>query len=119
MLKEGENRIYVNCGRYVANLFKICNINDMKFEWDESKSSANKVKHGIDFEAAKAMWLDEDRIEVHAPHPIEKRSIIISTIQGKLWTAVYTVRSDKVRIISVRRSREKEAMLYEKENTGR
>lgn len=90
----------------------------MKFEWDKVKSDTNKVKHGIDFETAKGLWLDEDRVEIHAQYPIEKRSIIISKLHGKLWTAVYTMRSDTVRIISVRRSREKEVVLYENKNAG-
>ncbi len=99
-------------------MYKICNIIDMKFEWDDAKSAANKIKHGIDFETAKALWLDKDMVEIHAPHPVENRSIIISRLHGKLWTAVYTMRHDTVRIISARRSREKEARLYEKENVG-
>lgn len=36
----------------------------MEFEFDEAKSQANKVKHGIDFVAAQALWDDPDRIEV-------------------------------------------------------
>ena len=90
----------------------------MKFEWDVSKSSSNRLKHGIDFETARGLWLDESRIEIQAPHPIENRHIIIGKLQGKLWTAVYTIREGAIRIISVRRSREKEAKLYEKENAG-
>jgi hypothetical protein len=31
----------------------------MKFEWDEDKSRINKAKHGIDFETARNLWLDE------------------------------------------------------------
>jgi len=90
----------------------------MKFVWDLDKSAANLVKHGIDFETAKNIWLDENRVEIHAPHPIENRSIIIGKFHGKLWTAVCTMRSDVIRIISVRRSRKKESNLYEKEKTG-
>jgi uncharacterized DUF497 family protein len=90
----------------------------MRFEWDVAKNNVNRVKHGIDFETAQDLWLDESRIEIQAPHPIENRRIIIGKLQGKLWTAVYTMRDDAIRIISVRRSREKEAKLYEKENTG-
>lgn len=41
--------------------------NIMKFEWDTDKSSSNKTKHGIDFEAAKELWLDENRIDIHVP----------------------------------------------------
>ncbi|OGW53428.1 MAG: toxin [Nitrospirae bacterium RBG_13_43_8] len=90
----------------------------MRFEWDAAKSDANRLKHGIDFKIAKGLWLDKNRIEIQAPHPIENRSIIIGKLQGKLWTAVYTMRGDAIRIISVRCSREKETKLYEKENTG-
>jgi len=90
----------------------------MRFEWDVAKNNVNRVKHGIDFETAKGLWLDKNRIEIQTPHPIENRHIIIGELQGKLWTAIYTVRGDAVRIISVRRSRKKEARLYEKENTG-
>jgi uncharacterized DUF497 family protein len=76
----------------------------MRFEWDVAKNSVNRVKHGIDFEIANGLWLDENRIEIQAPHPIENRRIIIGKLQGKLWTAVYTIRGDAIRIISVRRS---------------
>ncbi|MFA4829768.1 MAG: BrnT family toxin [Thermodesulfovibrionales bacterium] len=90
----------------------------MKFEWDDVKSRANREKHGIDFETARELWLDEDRVEIEAPHPVEKRNIIIAKLQGKLWTAVYTMRSNAVRIISVRRSQEKEEKLYGKAKAG-
>ena len=41
----------------------------MKFEYDPAKSAANKAKHGLDFEEAKALWKDENLLEVpvHAP----------------------------------------------------
>lgn len=90
----------------------------MKFEWDASKNKTNAKKHGIDFETAKGLWLDVDRIEIIAPHPVENRQIIISKLQGKLWTAVYTMRCNAIRIISVRRSGKKEVELYEKENAS-
>lgn len=89
----------------------------MKFEWDTAKSHTNRLKHGIDFETAKDIWLDDDRIEINAPHPVENRSIVIGKLHKKLWTAVYTLRGETIRIISVRHSRQKEAELYEKEKT--
>jgi uncharacterized DUF497 family protein len=91
----------------------------MKFDWDARKSVANKCKHGIDFETARALWLDENRIEIEAPHPVEERRILIGRLQKKLWTAVYTIRGGStVRLISVRRSRDKEVALYEKGKIG-
>jgi hypothetical protein len=90
----------------------------VKFEWDEDKSRINKAKHGIDFETARDLWLDENRIEIHAPHPLEDRMIVIGKREDKLWSAVYTMRDDAIRIISVRRPRKREASLYEKERIG-
>jgi uncharacterized DUF497 family protein len=55
----------------------------MKFGWDEEKSRTNQDKHGIDFETAKNLWLDEDRVEIHAPHPMEDRRIIIAKYHDK------------------------------------
>lgn len=99
-------------------MYKICIIDYMKFERDANKSSANRTKHGIDFETAKNIWLDENRVEIHAPYPLEDRSIIIGKHHNKLWAAVYTVRGDAIRIISVRHARKKEEELYDKEKAG-
>jgi len=90
----------------------------MKFEWDRVKNAKNTSKHGIDFNTAKGLWDDKNRIEIHAPHPVENRWIIIGRIKDRLWTAIYTMRAEIIRIISVRRSREKEAALYEDQNKG-
>jgi len=90
----------------------------MKFEWDKEKSRINQDKHGVDFETARNLWLDEDQIEIYAPHPIEDRRIIIAKYRNKLWTAIYTMRDDTIRIISVRRARKREVNLYEKKKIG-
>jgi uncharacterized protein len=90
----------------------------MTFEWDAQKSLVNKKKHGVDFETTKALWLDESRIEVEIAFPDEKRWALIASMQGKTWTAIYTVRNEAIRIISVRRARAKETKLYEEKATG-
>jgi uncharacterized DUF497 family protein len=92
--------------------------NDMKFEWDPDKSVSNEAKHGIDFSSAQNLWEDENRIEIHAPYPLEDRIVLIARYAEKLWAAVYTLRGDAIRIISVRRARKREVNLYEKENAG-
>jgi uncharacterized DUF497 family protein len=86
----------------------------MKFEWDDNKSLLNKSKHGIDFNIAREMWKDENRVEIQAPYPLEERNVLIANVDNKLWTAIFTYRGDDIRIISVRRSRKKETRLYEK-----
>ena len=82
------------------------------FEFDERKSRLNKLKHGIDFVEAQAVWLDVALTELRARSGIEPRFIVIGRIGGKHWTAVVTDRGDTVRLISVRRSRAKEVETY-------
>ena len=91
----------------------------MKFEWDEEKSQTNKAKHGIDFDTAKALWDDPNRVEIQTSYPLENRAVLIGKIDKKLWTAIFTRRGNATRIISVRQARKHEAKLYgEKEKSG-
>lgn len=84
-----------------------------QFEFDERKSRANLDKHGIDFVDAQALWNDPLMIEVPARTTDEIRSLVIGMIAGKHWSAVITPRGDRIRIISVRRSRKEEIAIYE------
>ena len=85
----------------------------MNFEFDNHKSRANKTKHGIDFVAAQALWDDPDLLEILALTEEEPRNIMIGKINDQHWSAVITHRQDRIRIISVRRSRKEERELYE------
>ncbi len=83
------------------------------FEFDEAKSQSNLEKHGIDFVEAQQLWDDPDLLEIPAKTSDEPRFLIVGMIAGKHWSGVVTYRGDKIRIISVRRSRTEEVALYE------
>ena len=85
----------------------------MNFEFDQEKSLSNRHKHGISFEEAQMLWNDPDLLEILAKNIDEPRTLVIGKIQGKHWSAIVTNRPPNIRIISVRRSREKEIELYE------
>jgi uncharacterized DUF497 family protein len=85
----------------------------MEFDYDPEKSAANKVKHGIDFDEAQALWVDPAYLEIPAKTQGEARFLIIGVIDHKHWSAVVTYREKTVRLISVRRSRKEEIQLYE------
>ena len=85
----------------------------MNFEYDPRKSLSNYEKHGIDFDQAQAIWNDEAYIEIPAKTSDEPRWLVIGKIHEKYWSAVITYRSENIRIISVRRSRDEEIELYE------
>ena len=87
----------------------------MKFEYDTVKSVANRSKHGIDFDEVQALWDDPYLIEAPANVTDEQRFLAVGMIGAGHWTAVYTYRNERVRIISVRRSRKQEIEHYEGE----
>ena len=83
------------------------------FEFDTNKSQSNLKKHGIDFIVAQQLWNDPCLLEIPAITVDEPRSLVVGMIDGKHWSSVITYRDGKIRIISVRRSRQEEAKLYE------
>jgi len=83
------------------------------FEFDDRKSRANLSKHGINFLDAQLLWNDPNLLEIPAKTEDEARYLVIGKIDGKLWSAVITYRGTNIRLISVRRSRNEEAILYE------
>jgi uncharacterized DUF497 family protein len=85
----------------------------MEFEFDPAKSAANKAKHGIDFVEAQALWVDDGLVDAPVPSRDEPRFLVIGRLGGKFWTAVCTLRGERVRIISVRRARKEEIGYYE------
>ncbi|RLD42738.1 MAG: BrnT family toxin [Bacteroidetes bacterium] len=85
----------------------------LMFEFDEQKSKTNKDKHGIDFKEAQVLWDEDNRIMIPAKNLDEVRFLLIAKKDDKHWSAIFTIRNKKVRIISVRRSRPKEIRIYE------
>ena len=85
----------------------------MEFEFDFKKSEANKKKHGIDFIEAQALWEDPDLIEIPVKTSDELRFLVMGCISDKHWSGVITYREEKIRIISMRRSRPEEVYIYE------
>lgn len=84
----------------------------MDFEYDPGKSRSNLRKHGIDFAGAQALWDDPRALVVAARSIDEERFAIIAEFHGKIWTGIFTVRGSRIRIFSVRRSRDEEEEKY-------
>jgi uncharacterized DUF497 family protein len=85
----------------------------VEFEFDPAKSAANQTKHGLDFVQAQELWEDTMRIEVPARTEGESRWLVVGRIGGQHFSAVVTYREERIRIISVRRSRAEEVAIYE------
>lgn len=84
----------------------------IEFEYDPEKSKINKIKHGIDFETAQYPWRDPSRVQIQARSETEPRFALSAIYDKKVWTAFFTMRTDRIRLISVRRARKGEGKLY-------
>ncbi len=84
----------------------------MIFEYDHKKSQINKLKHGLDFDEVQDLWDDDRRLIIPANFRGEAR---FAAIGGAVWTAIFTMRGEAVRLISCRRARKEEVALYEQE----
>lgn len=83
------------------------------FKFDKRKSQINLKKHGIAFDQAQALWLDPSAVEIQAKTDDEIRFLVIGRIKGKHWSASVTLEGGRIRILSVRRSRAEEVLIYE------
>lgn len=86
----------------------------MEFEWDEKKAVANFRKHGVLFPYATSVFLDESRIEWLDDHEGygESRFVTVGIINGREMAVVYTVRDNKIRMISARKADQDEIEDY-------
>jgi len=83
----------------------------MEFEYNTNKSAANKKKHGVTFEEAKVLWAG-DNVILPAITKGEQRYMIIGKIGPNLYSCIFTTRREEIRIISCRRTRDKERRIY-------
>jgi uncharacterized DUF497 family protein len=92
-------------------------MSDIRFEWDERKNHENKRKHGVSFEEAQTVFLDENAIRYYDPdHSEDEDRFIMLGISFRLRILLvcHCFRSDEkvIRIVSARKANKKEAEAY-------
>lgn len=90
------------------------------FEWDEA-NIAHIARHGVRPKEAEEVFFDKNNVQdKDIEHSIaEERFLIIGkTKKGRLLYQTFTVRGNKIRVISSRDINKKEVQIYEKETSG-
>lgn len=92
-------------------------MNDLRFEWDEAKSRRNVRKHGVSFEEARAVFLDDHAIRFYDPdHSHDEDRFLMLGMSFKLRILVvchcYKENDSTIRIISARKATRHEATQY-------
>lgn len=92
----------------------------MKIEFDPIKNTINQGKHGVSL--AMAEFLDWETAVIRIDNRFdygETRFIGLSPLDGRIYSVVYTDREDVKRIISLRKSNNKEVNEYVSYNERR
>ena len=87
----------------------------MAFEFDSAKDEANRFKHGLRLAFGKRVFDDPTHTVIPSFRHIdgENRYKAVGRVDGKLYTAVYVIRDENTRLISVRRSNASEQRDYD------
>jgi len=86
------------------------------FEWDRRKDSANRRKHGVEFEEATTVFDDPLSMTIPDPdHASDEARFLIVGLSGQrnLLVVVHTVRGEQIRLISDRPATKHERRRYE------
>jgi len=92
-------------------------MSDIHFEWDEAKNRQNQRKHGVSFEEAQTVFLDEHAIRYFDPdHSADEDRFLMLGMSLKLRVLVvchcYRAHDSLIRIISARKANKKEQAAY-------
>ena len=91
---------------------------DENFEWDDDKAARNWRVHAVTFEMAREVFRDAFAIEWEdsGQDLREPRYSMIGMVQGRLLFVGYTMRCEKIRIITARKAEPYERRRYHDEN---
>lgn len=92
-------------------------MSELRFEWDHAKAVANERKHGVSFEEAQTIFLDEHAVLIDDPdHSRDEQRFLLIGLSARLRTLTvahcFRKADDVIRIISARKSTRKERGTY-------
>jgi uncharacterized DUF497 family protein len=90
----------------------------LRFEWDAPKAAANLRKHGVSFEEARTVFLDENALlRPDEDHSGDEDRFVLLGVSGRLRTLVvchcYRQEDAVIRLISARKASSDERRQYD------
>ena len=90
---------------------------DIRFEWDEAKNRQNRRKHGLSFEEAQTVFLDENAIlffDLDRSQDEDRFIMLGMSFRLRVLVVCHCYRKDEavIRIISARKADKREATEY-------
>jgi uncharacterized DUF497 family protein len=93
-------------------------VSELRFEWDGRKAATNRRKHGVSFDEARTVFLDEDALRIPDPeHSEEEGRFVMLGVSARLRVLVvcrcYRQNDEVIRIISARKADHRERRQYD------
>ena len=89
------------------------------FTWDINKNKANLKKHGVSFEKARSVFIDQNAIEFYdVDHSVDEERFLMLGVSYKFrillvsYTTIKRNSSITIRIISARKATKSEQINY-------
>ena len=85
------------------------------FDWDSGNIEKNLIKHGIGCQEAEEIFLDTNSLHTEDKKHSSKEERLIrigKSFLGKVLIVIYTIRNNRIRIISVRDTNKNEMRKY-------
>lgn len=83
-------------------------------EWDDAKAAQNKRRHGVSFALAERFPFETalEALDSESDHYGEDRFLAIGKIERTFYALCYTLRGEKIRVISLRKATAEERRRY-------
>jgi hypothetical protein len=89
------------------------------FNWDKANKEKNMVKHGVHYKECESVFFNKPLVffkdEKHSTRET-RYGVFGRTDRKKLLTIFFTIRNNKIRVISARNQNKKERNLYEQKS---
>jgi uncharacterized DUF497 family protein len=88
------------------------------FEWDKGNVNKNRLKHAVDTSECEEVFFNEPQVITYDQSHSQKEerySILGQTTKGRTLNIIFTLRKNKIRVISARDQNKKERTLYDEE----
>ena len=83
------------------------------YEWDREKAKLNKIKHGVSFKTATAVFDDPNRLDLpDNSHSFNESRRKVIGMANDILFVIYTDRRERIRLISAREAEEDERRDY-------
>jgi uncharacterized protein len=91
---------------------------DEQFEWNDDKAAQNWREHAVTFEMAREAFQDPFAVEWEdaGQDLSEQRYSMIAMLENRLLFVGYTMRGERIRIITARKAESYERRRYHEEN---